>query len=213
MMTPDAVEEVHRRRRWRRRTRRASRLASRRACQKLLLPPDRLGADRRELGVLADRFEQRIAVHRLVDEVVVLDGLPQQPQRRRRGNRRARGGPRCSTCSPGRGRSWPSPRRRRPGGRAPARAPASRTAYPPTGTVRVHADGRQRLVALALAQQDVGLDVLRPGRPRVETGEVPCPRVVAAQHEQEAAGPEDPVLRVERAGRLALPGGLVESPA
>ncbi len=31
--------------------------------QELLLPPDRLGADRGELGVLADRFEEGIAVH------------------------------------------------------------------------------------------------------------------------------------------------------
>ena len=55
--------------------------------QELLLLPDRLGADRGELGILADRVEGGIPVHRRVGEVVALDGAPQSAQSRRRGIR------------------------------------------------------------------------------------------------------------------------------
>ena len=57
------------------------------AGDELLLPPDRLGADRGELGVLADRVEERVVVHRRMAEVVSLDGLAEEAQRSPRDSR------------------------------------------------------------------------------------------------------------------------------
>ena len=60
-MTPGGLEEV--RRGLAGEGEREATLGRRRAAfrEELLLPPDRLGADRRELGVFADRLEERVA--------------------------------------------------------------------------------------------------------------------------------------------------------